>query len=417
MLTQFYKEMQAWVDAGFPTGSLSTSYGLCTNLRVYVWANRRDLTPREVDDRILQLLGEMQDQFRAAGLDPVYPFNVDFADSDVESISSTKYTNPKRLDWIKRHATTYLLESGAKITQTDLWVSKNGHSYSDHIPTDGGPNLAVREPQEGRHWVDRNGTVHTEHLETYNQREAFSHWLKPIKLGDYAISPTGNLYRAVRAGALVRVTDGMSVTHDGYGKSEIGQCSPAPQPPLLPLKVGRKYMMASQRVVTIASVANAVITDTDGNSYDYHGRPLDVTVADQLTSAERHWVIRYGVPQLVEEPAIGDLTAESDVFAWWLQQPRRVAVSLSPFGQSFPSLRNPRNARYVMDGSNLVHLDRQTVTNRPRPVTDQDLFWWLKKDLTTTLQRLSEFTEDDWFRKFPKSWKLIGALRHVKDAL
>lgn len=105
MLTQFYKDMQAWVDAGCPTGSLSPSYGLCTNLRVYVWADR-GLTPREVDDRILQLAGEMRDQFSAADLDPVYPFNEGFADSDIESISCTKYTNPKRLDWIKHHATT-----------------------------------------------------------------------------------------------------------------------------------------------------------------------------------------------------------------------------------------------------------------------------------------------------------------------
>jgi len=109
MLTQFYKDMQAWVDAGCPAGRLSTSYGLCNNLRVYVWVNRHDLTSKEVDDRILQLAGEMQKQFVTEGLDPVYPFNVDFADfadSYVESISGTKYTNPKRLDWIKRHATT-----------------------------------------------------------------------------------------------------------------------------------------------------------------------------------------------------------------------------------------------------------------------------------------------------------------------
>jgi len=106
MLTQFYNEMQAWVDAGCPTGSLSTRYGLCTNLRVYVWANRHDLTSKEVDDRILQLTLEMQKQFVAEGLDPVYPFNEGFVDFDIETNSCTKYTNPKRLDWIKHHATT-----------------------------------------------------------------------------------------------------------------------------------------------------------------------------------------------------------------------------------------------------------------------------------------------------------------------
>ena len=103
MLTQFYKDMQAWVDAGCPTGSFSSSYGLCTNLRVHVWANRGSTSEVELHDRILQLAGEMRDQFSAAGLDPVYPFNEGFADFDLESISCTKYTNPKRLDWIKRH--------------------------------------------------------------------------------------------------------------------------------------------------------------------------------------------------------------------------------------------------------------------------------------------------------------------------
>ena len=107
MLTQFYKEMQAWVDAGFPTGSLSTTHGLCTNLRIHVWETR-GITPREVEDRILQLAGEMRDQFVAEGLDPVYPFNGGFADFDLESISCTKYTNPKRLDWIKQHANPVL---------------------------------------------------------------------------------------------------------------------------------------------------------------------------------------------------------------------------------------------------------------------------------------------------------------------
>ena len=191
----------------------------------------------------------------------------------------------------------YLLQSGAKITQTDLWVGKNGHSYSDHSPMDDGPNLAVREPQDGRHWVDRSGVVHTEQLETYYQREAFSRWLAPIKLGDYFLDPFGSTYRALELDVLVRLADGKAVTHDGYGKTATGQFTPAPQPPRLAPKVDRKYLMASQRVVTIASVANAVITDTDGNSYDFNGRPLDFTVADQLTAAERQWVIRHGFPQ------------------------------------------------------------------------------------------------------------------------
>lgn len=311
----------------------------------------------------------------------------------------------------------YLLESGAKITKTDRWVSKNGHRYSDHTPMDGGPNLAVREPQEGRHWVDRNGTVHTEHLETYNQREAFSHWHVSIKQGDYLAGPDGYVYRAVGDYVFARVPDGMCVSHDGYGKTATGQFTPAPQPPRLAPKVDRKYLMASQRVVTIASVANAVITDTDGNSYDFNGRPLDFTVADQLTAAERQWVIRYGVPHLVVEPAIGDLTTESDVFGWWARQGNRVAIARTPFGQSFLLIRGQGNVGYVMDGSNLRHLDREIVTETPKPVTDQSLFCWLKKDLAVPLRRLPEFAEDDWFKKFPKSWKLIEALRHVKDAL
>jgi len=311
----------------------------------------------------------------------------------------------------------YLLQSGAKIKRINLWVSQGGYHYKDHIPMDGGSNLAVREPQEGRHWVDRNGTVHTEHLETYNQREAFSHWLVHIKQGDYYTGPDGATYRAVGAYVFARVPDCMWVAHDGYGKAGIGQFTPAPTPPMLAPKVGHKYLMASQRVVTIAGVAKAVITDTDGNSYDYHGRPFDVTVADLLGATECQWVVRNRHPEMVANTLIGDLVAETEIFGWLMRQGDRVAIARTPFGQSFPSIRRQDSSPYVMDGSNLRHLDREIVTETPKSVTDQSLFCWLKKDLAVTLRRLPEFAEDGWFSNFPKSWKLIEALQQVKSAM
>ena len=60
----------------------------------------------ELHDRYGKLTHEMRDQFSAAGLDPVYPFNEGCIDFDIETNYCTKYTNLKRLDWIKRHATT-----------------------------------------------------------------------------------------------------------------------------------------------------------------------------------------------------------------------------------------------------------------------------------------------------------------------
>lgn len=313
----------------------------------------------------------------------------------------------------------YLLESGVKITKTTFWVSQGGHRYKDHIPTDGGPKLAVREPQEGRHWVDRNGTVHTEHLETYNQREAFSHWRVRIKQGDYLAGPDGATYRAVGAYVFARVPDGMCIPHDGYGKTGIGQFTPAPTPPMLAPKQGRKYLLASQRAVTIASVANATVTDTDGNSYDYHGRPLDVTVADRLGATEYQWVVRNGHPEMVANIHTRDLVAEVEIFGWWIRQQNRVAIARTPFGQSFPSIREQGSSLYVMDGRDLIDLSLSIPTRTVHPVTDDALFSWLKREISAVLrdQRYKQLLEDEGFARFPRSWKLIEALQQAKSAM
>jgi len=313
----------------------------------------------------------------------------------------------------------YQLESGAKITKTGLWVSQGGLTYKDHTPVDGGPTLAVREPQEGRHWVDRNGTVHTEHLETYNQREAFSHWLVHIKQGDYLAGPDGASYRAVGAYVFARVPDGMCVAHDGYGKTNVGQFTPAPTPPILAPKLGRKYLMASQRVVTIASVTNAIITDTDGNSYNYHGRPLDVTVADLLGATECQWVVRNGHPEIVANIHTGDLVAEVEIFGWWVRQGNRMAIARTPFGQSFLSIRRQDSSPYVMYGQDMLDLSLSMPSRTIYPVTDDALFNWLKREISAVLRGESHkrLLEDEWFARFPRSWKLIEALQQTKSAM
>ena len=111
MLTQFYKEMQAWVDAGLPKVSFfSKSFGLCTNLRCFCWKQfEPSISPdkhQECADKHQECAEALRKQFLDEHLDTDYPFNVSASEFVCETEQDTKYTNPKRLEWIKRHATT-----------------------------------------------------------------------------------------------------------------------------------------------------------------------------------------------------------------------------------------------------------------------------------------------------------------------
>ncbi len=98
MLTDFYKEIQQWLDTGESNHPSKKHYGLCTNLLVY--SNRQD-------DEYTKNISAMRQQFNEANLRVDYPFNsaMDDAIYENELRSGKLYENKKRLDWIKKHAT------------------------------------------------------------------------------------------------------------------------------------------------------------------------------------------------------------------------------------------------------------------------------------------------------------------------
>lgn len=92
-LKQFYKDLHHWVITGEnPEGVWFGDWcGLCNNL--IMW--EKVLGGEEC------LIKELERSFKAAGLHPDFPFDVDY---DEYSDCSNKYTNPARLEWIARHA-------------------------------------------------------------------------------------------------------------------------------------------------------------------------------------------------------------------------------------------------------------------------------------------------------------------------
>ena len=99
MLTQFYKEMQAWVDAGCPDHAIfRRNLGLCGNLSNWDFTHRTEPELYEVQ----------RDKFLSVSLSEDYPFNLNIVEWELEQADNALYTNPKRLDWIKRHANPVL---------------------------------------------------------------------------------------------------------------------------------------------------------------------------------------------------------------------------------------------------------------------------------------------------------------------
>ncbi len=90
-LTHFYRDILAWVEEGCPDHeTFVRCAGLCYNLFTLFGYD---------------LAREMDAQFKLAGLNPWYPFNHG-SDSNYwsEKLSNTIYANPKRLAWIREHA-------------------------------------------------------------------------------------------------------------------------------------------------------------------------------------------------------------------------------------------------------------------------------------------------------------------------
>lgn len=92
LLTQFYQAYLAWVEDGAPiiNPNFKRRYGLCAN--VCDWAPA------------CNLVDEMTDQFEAAELNLLYPFNDYGADYKQDSKSRTHHLNEKRIQWVRDHA-------------------------------------------------------------------------------------------------------------------------------------------------------------------------------------------------------------------------------------------------------------------------------------------------------------------------
>lgn len=91
-LQQFYNDYAAWLDAGAPEGQpFVRSQGLCINL--WDWSEHN-----------VNLDIELSNQFKDAGLDEDYPFNVNGNDHHRETDSELMHLNPLRIKWVKDHA-------------------------------------------------------------------------------------------------------------------------------------------------------------------------------------------------------------------------------------------------------------------------------------------------------------------------
>lgn len=99
LLTEFYQDMQTWVDAGTPEHPIfSKAVGLCANL--YWWTGYNKLTHKARAK--INLL--RRKQFIDAGLNTAYPFNTPIHYLQELRRDGTRYNNKERLAWIREHA-------------------------------------------------------------------------------------------------------------------------------------------------------------------------------------------------------------------------------------------------------------------------------------------------------------------------
>lgn len=97
MLKEYLRSVQAWIEQGCPeSGVYSHGFGLCRNTFRFM-PNSYEETDK--------LRMELEDAFIADGLDPEYPFN-SAASYETECFLQSVWENPKRLEWVKKHAET-----------------------------------------------------------------------------------------------------------------------------------------------------------------------------------------------------------------------------------------------------------------------------------------------------------------------
>lgn len=99
-LKAFYQAYHAWLQEGAPTSNRTFLHGggLCLNL--YRFLLNLDLPDAEIE----QVALEMKEQFEAADLDRVYPFNSSDKHYQLEIETRTAWRNPERVAWVAKHA-------------------------------------------------------------------------------------------------------------------------------------------------------------------------------------------------------------------------------------------------------------------------------------------------------------------------
>lgn len=103
VLHNFYCAYKAWLDAGAPNNNpFSRSRGLCHAIKIFVL--RQEL--QSAYSYLYSARAEMCSQFKAASLDPDYPFNTpDYIADDVhnyymEAAREEIHLNPARVAWV-----------------------------------------------------------------------------------------------------------------------------------------------------------------------------------------------------------------------------------------------------------------------------------------------------------------------------
>ena len=94
-IDKFFKDLQTWVDEGFPEGSyFKYHFAICDNY--WKWLEHNGYQP----ESRTETEGEMAREFVKSGLRANMPFNLnwqDFGDED-------HWENEKRLKWLKERA-------------------------------------------------------------------------------------------------------------------------------------------------------------------------------------------------------------------------------------------------------------------------------------------------------------------------
>lgn len=99
LLTQFYKDWLAWVDAGasMKHQTFQRITGLCGALNF--WCLKNKLTTTEY----IEIGQVMYEQFKGAGLNAYCPFDNGHGAYFDSADQGTCHENPKRIQWVRDH--------------------------------------------------------------------------------------------------------------------------------------------------------------------------------------------------------------------------------------------------------------------------------------------------------------------------